>query len=69
MKVEGEGARGYSAIRTDSMAAVEGNGRLVYADTDTGEVRWKDKTDELRAETFGAHAIRIVSRPRLSRGV
>lgn len=68
MKVEGDSARAYSAVRTDSMLPIEGKGRLVLADDLSGEVKWLDATGETCSLTLGQHAIRIVRRPVLSRG-
>lgn len=63
MRIEGEGAAGWTAVRLDSMESVEGNkGRLLLADTDTGEVVWRDKTGEVCRQTFGMHTIRLVGR-------
>lgn len=61
MRVEGELAAGWSAIRLDSLQSVEGaKGQLVMADTDTGEVAWKDKTGELCQVRLGPQALRLV---------
>lgn len=62
MKVQGETAKGYSAVRLDSHASVEGTGVLTSADTDTGEVKWRDKTDTDCALSLGAGAIYLIRR-------
>lgn len=58
MKVEGENAKLYVAVRLDSYLNAH-QGELVLADEDSGEVRWKDKTGEEKRAVLGAHAIRI----------
>jgi hypothetical protein len=60
MRVDGEAARNYSAVRLDSFASVEGKGKLTLADDATGEVRWADAAGETRTVTLGNHAIRSV---------
>lgn len=61
MRVEGEGASSYSAIRLDSLQSIEGaKGQLVMADTDTGEVAWKDRTGQLCQASLGPGAIRLI---------
>lgn len=61
MRVEGETAARMSAVRLDSLQAVEGvRGQLVMADTDTGEVAWKDRTGALCQASLGPGAIRLV---------
>lgn len=62
MRVEGEDAQRWSAVRLDTLTSIEGAGRLMLADDVTGEVRWSDKTNESCAKNFGPHAIRIVRR-------
>ena len=54
MKVTGDAAAGYDAIRLDSMETVN-KGVLVEADSDTGHVVWKDSTDSLKEVTLGDH--------------
>jgi len=60
MRVEGEAAKTYTAVRLDSLASVEGKGRLILADTDTGEVRWEDRAGTACEARLGPHAIRLV---------
>lgn len=62
MRVDGESAHNYSAVRLDSFATVEGKGTLTLADTDTGEVKWTDSIGDAHTTTLGAHAIQIVRR-------
>jgi len=63
MRVEGEAARHWSAVRLDSFAPVEGGkGTLTLADDQTGEVKWTDTTGEACTVTLGNHAIQIVRR-------
>ena len=57
--VAGDEAASYNAVRLDSYANVN-QGPLTYADTETGEVRWKDSVGEVRTKTLGVHAIRLV---------
>jgi hypothetical protein len=59
MRVEGEAASGWSAVRLDSLQSVE-RGVLVLADAETGEVGWKDRAGELRQVRLGPHAIRLI---------
>lgn len=59
MKVEGDAAKGYQAVRKDSFMNAH-QGELVMADDQTGEVRWKDKAGVLRDITLGPHMISIV---------
>ena len=61
MRIEGEPAARWSAVRLDSLASVEGaRGTLLMADTDTGEVKWKDGTDTLCEARLGPQAIRLI---------
>lgn len=60
MRVEGDAAKTYTAVRLDSFAPVEGSGALMMADDVTGEVRWKDASGEICAKTLGPHSIRII---------
>jgi hypothetical protein len=60
MRVEGEAAKSWTAVRLDSLVSVEGKGKLISADTETGEVVWTDRTGETCRATLGAHAIRLV---------
>jgi hypothetical protein len=63
MKIEGEAAAQYEAVRLDSFATVN-RGVLVSADDDTGKVVWLDKTANQREVTLGSHAIRIMRKAR-----
>ncbi len=63
MKVEGEEARLFKAIRLDSMSDAH-RGELVLADDETGTVVYKDTPDSTKTLTLGAHMIRIVSAKR-----
>lgn len=58
MRVEGDTAKHYVAVRLDSYLNAH-QGELILADEDTGEVKWKDKTGVERSLTLGGHAIRI----------
>jgi hypothetical protein len=63
MRVEGEVAAGWTAVRLDSLESIEGaKGQLVMCDTDTGEVAWKDRTGQLCQLRLGANTIRLVGR-------
>ena len=59
MKIEGDGAKAYRAVRLDSFADVN-RGELVSADDETGTVQYKDKTGETCTVTLGPHAIVIL---------
>ncbi len=59
MKVDGDGAAGYKAVRTDSFIDVN-HGILLSADDQIGHVVWKDKVGEQKEVTLGPHSIRIV---------
>lgn len=63
MTVNGEEAAAYNAVRLDSFANVN-DGLLVEANTQTGFVRWKDKTNEEKTATLGERAIFLVRRGR-----
>lgn len=60
MRVEGELAARWTAVRLDSLQSVEGKGQLLLADSETGEVAWKDRTGEVCKANLGPHAIRLV---------
>lgn len=62
MRVEGEEAAGWSAVRLDSFEPVEGAGLLICADDATGEVAWRDVTNTACRADLGPHAIRLVRR-------
>ena len=65
MRVEGESAARFSAVRLDSLQSVEGaKGKLLLADTDTGEVKWKDRTDTVCEARLGPQAIRLIEAKR-----
>lgn len=63
MIVSGEDAPRFNAVRLDSYANVN-KGDLVEADDQTGLVKWRDSTGEIKTTTLGEHAIRIVPRAR-----
>lgn len=60
MKIEGEVAARWTAVRLDTLESVEGRGVLLSADTDTGEVVWRDRTGETCRATLGQNTIRLV---------
>lgn len=61
MRVEGDAARSWTAVRLDSLQSVEGaKGQLLLADTETGECIWKDLSGERCEARLGPHAIRLV---------
>ena len=63
MRVDGEEAAKYQAVRLDSFRSPYGKDcTLVTADESTGEVIWKDSTGEGKSVTLGQHAIRIIAR-------
>jgi hypothetical protein len=59
MRIHGDDAKKYNAIRLDSFANAN-QSELVLADDQTGEVSYTDKAGELKSVTLGLHAIRIV---------
>ena len=65
MRIEGDPAARWSAVRLDSLQSVEGaKGLLLMADTDTGEVRWRDRTDTVCEARLGPQAIRLIEAKR-----
>ena len=58
MQVSGDAAKEYYAVRLDSFATVNA-GLLLFADDQTGEVRWTDKSGEAKSLTLGPHMISI----------
>ena len=50
MQVSGDAAKEYYAVRLDSFATVNA-GLLLFADDQTGEVRWTDKSGEAKSLT------------------
>ena len=59
MNVSGDEAKGYRAVRLDSLENAN-NGELVSADDETGLVVYKDKTGEEVRLPLPAHSIRIL---------
>ena len=59
MKIDGEEAKLYDAIRLDSFARVN-QGQLLEADENTGSVAWTDKAGERKSMVLGQHSIRLV---------
>lgn len=66
MKVSGEGAAAYQAVRLDSFDTVN-QGVLLSADDETGEVVWRDRTGNEVKATLGQRAIIITPRHSLGR--
>lgn len=64
MKVSGEEARSFDAIRLDTFQSVNGKGDLVEADDVTGTVTYKDTPDSQKTITFGMGAIKIMPKGR-----
>ena len=64
MKIEGEDAKRYTAVRLDDLTSVEGSGNLVMADDVSGEVRWVDKTGKPCTASLGMRSIKLVRRAR-----
>ncbi len=58
VKVEGDEAKNHKAVRLDSMDDVN-RGELVFADEETGVVKWRDSVGEIKEVTLGARAIKI----------
>ena len=61
MKIDGEAAKGFRAVRLDSLENAN-KGELVSADEDTGAVVYKDRSGEPVTLQLGAHAIRILAK-------
>lgn len=59
MNVSGDEAKGYRAVRLDSLENAN-KGELVSADDETGLVVYKDKTGEEVRLPLPAHSIRIL---------
>jgi hypothetical protein len=59
MKIEGDEASKYRAVRLDTFENAN-KGELVSADEMTGFVSYKDATGETKTLTLGDHAIRIL---------
>ena len=66
MRVSGEEAARWQAVRRDSLETVN-RGALVMADDDTGQVTWRDSTGAERSVTLGANAIRLTAAYRYGR--
>lgn len=62
MKVSGEEAKGFDAVRLDSFAAVNGKGDLIDADELTGTVIYQDTPDTQKTVVLGMGAIKIMPR-------
>jgi len=61
MKIEGDAAHLYRAVRLDSFEDAN-RGELVSADDDTGIVVYKDTPETTKTLTLGPHAIRILKK-------
>ena len=59
MRITGEEAKKYTAVRLDSFESVN-KGELVSADDQIGEITFKDTPETTKTLTLGPHAIRIV---------
>lgn len=66
MKVSGDDAKNYEAIRADDYAPIN-RGTLISADEETGEVCWRDTPETQKTVKFGPHAIKIVRKSRYGR--
>jgi hypothetical protein len=64
MKVSGEEAKSYDAVRLDTYMSVNGRGYLIEADEITGNVIYKDTPDTQKTIVLGMNAIKIVLRKR-----
>jgi hypothetical protein len=61
MKIDGDEAKFFNAVRLDSFQNVN-QGTLISADEQTGEVHWSEKiTNEDLTLTLGPNAIKIIS--------
>ncbi len=61
MKIEGDDAAKYRAVRLDTFENAN-KGELISADETTGFVAYKDATGETKTLTLGEHSIRILPR-------
>jgi len=61
MVVSGDDAKHYDAVRLDSFLTAN-EGPMSYADDQTGEVKWTDKTGTAKELKLGPHAISILRR-------
>lgn len=67
MKLEGDAAKTYDAVRRDSCVTVN-KGILTFADTDTGEVKWKDSVGEEVVAKLEPYNLLLQPRNRYHRG-
>jgi len=61
MRVEGASAKGWAAVRLDTLEEVN-QGDLLLADSETGSVEWLDRTGSKCTSSLGPGAVRIVRR-------
>ncbi len=66
MKVSGEEAIRYQAVRKDTLETVN-HGILVMADEETGRVEWRTKSGEMSAITLGPQSIKLMTAYRYGR--
>ena len=66
MRVSGEEAKRWQAVRRDSLETVN-RGDLVMADDETGEVKWTGRSGGEAKVTLGSGAIRLMSAHRYGR--
>lgn len=63
MRIEGEDAKRFNAIRLDNFENVN-RGELVEADDVTGKVVYRDTPESTKTVVLGERAIRIMARGR-----
>jgi hypothetical protein len=66
MRVSGEDAKNWQAVRTDSLETVN-RGVLTMASEDTGDVQWIDRTGQPAQAALGPNAIRLLPAYRYGR--
>lgn len=66
MRVSGDEAKKWQAVRSDSLETVN-LGDLVMANDETGEVKWLDRAGEEKSVTLGAGSIRLIAAYRYGR--
>jgi hypothetical protein len=66
MKIEGETAKNWQAVRIDSYATVN-LGDLVSANEETGEVKYLDRTGQIVEIALGPHTVRLMPKHSYSR--
>ena len=66
MRVSGEEAMRYQAVRKDTLETVN-RGPLIMADEETGRVEWRTRAGETSAITLGPQSIKLMTAYRYGR--